>query len=179
MGRVISCGICGVLILTLAAPALSWVFAHRSSQGRGPQPPTALDLSDYYLPRIGCYAHVTIFATVGVEAFAAWTYLQRYPAQRRSLSIVSQRFGEPAEAKSGQFREWLQQTPTQALVFIDATRESLFYLPEAEHFQQYRELVRSQAVFHEVERRIFPQYGTTVSILVRPGQDEPCLRCAQ
>jgi hypothetical protein len=179
MGRAISWAVGGVLILALAAPALSWVFAHRSAPGRGPRPPTALDLSDYYLPRIGCYAHVTIFATVGVEAFAAWTYLQRYPAQRRSLSIVSQRFGEAAEAKSKHFREWLQQTPTQALVFIDATRESLSYWPGAEHLQQYRELVGSQVVFHEVERRAFPQHGATVHILVRPGQDGSRLHCEQ
>jgi hypothetical protein len=57
--------------------------------------------------------------------------------------------------------------------------ESFFYWAGEEHLQQYRELVRSQAMFHEVERRVFPEYGATVSILVRPGQDAGRLRCEQ
>ena len=177
IGVAVSSGILAALIAGLAVKPLAFTFAGRGSTDLGPQVGTALDLSDYYLPRVGCYSHVSIFSTVPMHQFASWTYLQHYPSQRGNLQVGLKRFSDSVMLNQMQFGEWLAQTPTQAIVFIDSPPGSFFYWKGEDHYQQYRDLVQSQALFREVERQVFPRYGSTVSILVREEEGKSPLRC--
>jgi hypothetical protein len=106
-----------------------------------------------------------------------WTYLERYPAQRHHLRIVMKKLTDRAGTNSNPFEAWIRQTSTQAVVFIDIPPGSTFYWSGDDHFQQFRTLIKSQTVFHEVEHKTFPQYGSTVSILVRHENMNSRLSC--
>jgi hypothetical protein len=173
----VSSAILAALIAVLTVKPLTFAFAGRGSASAASEVPTALDLSDYYLPRIGCYADVSIFSTVSFYLFAWWTYLERYPSQRRNLTVGLNRFGDSPLLNQMRFDEWLRHTPAQAIVLIDIPPGNFFYWKGEDRYQQYRDLVQSQALFREVERRIFPQYGATVSILVRSEDGKSSLRC--
>jgi hypothetical protein len=177
VGRAIPSGVLATLIVASAIKPLAFAFAERNSIEAVSGAATALDLSDYYLPRIGCYAHVSIFSTVPLYQFAWWTYLHRYPSQRGNLTVGLDRFGDSAVVNQMWFGEWLGHTSTQAIVFIDIPPRTLFYWQGEERYQQYRNLLQSQTLFREVERRVFPQYGSAVSILVRGEDDTSPLGC--
>jgi hypothetical protein len=174
----VSSAILAALIAVLTVKPLAFAFYGRGSASAASEVPTALDLSDYYLPRIGCYAHVSIFSTVPLYQFAWWTYLHRYPSQRGNLTVGLDRFGDSAVVNQMRFGEWLGHTSTQAIVFIDIPPRTLFYWQGEERYQQYRNLLQSQTLFREVERRVFPQYGSAVSILVRGEDDTSPLGCS-
>jgi len=170
IGATLSLAILVAIIAATAFKPLAFAFAGRKFTHSSPQATTVLDLSDYYLPRIECYEHVAIFATVPIYNFASWSYLQRYPSRRGSLTIGLKRFSPSIEVNRSEFAAWLQRTPAEAIVFIDVPEGSVFYYahwPGEELHQQYRELVQSQTLFREMERQAFPQYESTVSILVR------------
>ena len=173
----VSSGIMWGLIIAVAISPLASAFTREGSAVHRSEVATALDLSDYYLPRIGCYAHISIFSTVPLSQFAWWTYLQRYPSQRSHLTVGLKRFGDSVLLNQAQFAEWLRQTSSQAIVFIDIPPGSFFYWPGEENHQQYRSLVQSQEMFREVGRRVFPQYGSTVSILARGEGGKHPVQC--
>ncbi len=175
----VSAGVLAMFIAAMAIEPLALVFAGRRVTDARPQVATALDLSDYYLPRVACYEHVAIFATVPIYHFAWWSYLQRYPARRGTLAVSLEKFGDSAALNQRWFMEWLDRTPTEAMVFIDIPPGSVFYSvwPGEERFQQYRELVEGQTVFREAARQVFPQYGSTVRILVRTQEGTSRVRC--
>ena len=170
-------GLIGLFILAVAANPVSFAFARPSVTRGRPDLPTALDLSDYYLPRIGCHRYVSIFATVPLDFFAHWTYLQQYPGQRDHVALVMKKLTDPYGVNQSRFAEWLVRSPTEAIVFIDVPPGSVFYWPGDERYQQYRTLLQSQGLFREVEGRGFPQYGATVRILVRTDRARPPRLC--
>lgn len=167
IGRGISGGILALSLVAFGLKAGAFAVADPAASHQKRKPRTALDLSDYYLPRIGCYDQVSIFATVPLGAFATWTYLERYPTQRANLAVVMNKLGGSAESNSRRFAEWVTQTSAQAIVFVDVPIGSFFYFPGEDGHQRFRDAVRSQIVFQEAEQRTFPEYGATVSILVR------------
>ena len=176
----VSSGILAVLIAAILIEPLVPAPAGRGVTDATPKLATALDLSDYYLPRVGCYEHLSIFATVPIYFFASWSYLQRYPTRRSSLAVGLKNFGSSEALNQMRFVEWLERTRSEAIVLIDIPPGSFFYYahwPGEEQHQQYRELVESQKLFSEVERRVFSQYGTTVKILVRQEDGKSQVRC--
>ncbi|MDE2484643.1 MAG: hypothetical protein KGL32_05255 [candidate division NC10 bacterium] len=182
IGVTASSGILAALIAASAMRPVTFAFTGRGFTDARPEVATALDLSDYYLPRIRAAQHVSIFATVPIYNFASWSYLQRYPDRRGGLTVGLKKFGESAASNRIAFDEWLKETRSEAIVFIDIPPGSFFYYshwPGEEQHQQYRELVQSQSLFCEQERLAFPQYGSTVSILVRGEQVTSELRCAR
>ena len=166
LGRVISGALPAFVVLALAIP-LGRTFLDRGRRATEERPPTALDLSEYYLPRIGNSPHVTVLSTVSLEGFFQWTYLERYPTQRANLRPAMTKLGGCSGVDPVEFSRWLDQTPTQTIVFVDVPPGSFFSWEGEEGCQQYRELLRSQTLFREVERRSFARYGCTVSIFLR------------
>jgi hypothetical protein len=133
---------------------------------------STLDLADYYLPYLQQSRHVALFATVPAKHFLQWTFLERYHHRDRP-EVMPNGFGPSSHENALKFQKWLQTTPSDTVVFIDIPPGSPFYFRGEDYYQQFRELLSSQSVFHPSWQKQFPECGCTVSLWQRKAVPRP------
>jgi hypothetical protein len=142
---------------------------HAHERGLQPSDPPAstLDLTGYYLPRLAGVRHVAVLSTMPMKHLARWTFLEQGGSRDR-LELEVKGFGDSPEENRRAFAAWLRTTHCDRLVFVDVPPGSYFYEQTGSAgYEQLRELLAQQRVFHEVEGRDFPRYGCRVSVWER------------
>lgn len=157
--------VAAALISLLALWNLKEPFAlgHSPEAGHSRLGPSALDITDYYLPYLKQSRHAALFATVPAKHLAQWTFLERY-GERDRIEVFLRGFGPSREENRERFQRWVQSTRSDTIVFLDAPPGSRFYLSVEEPYAQYRELLFSQSIFEPYLQRHFPEYGCTVTL---------------
>lgn len=159
------------LIALLALWQLRQPFAlgHSPEAGQSRLGPSALDVTDYYLPYLEQSHHSAFFATVPAKHLAQWTFLERY-RDRKRLEVFLRGFGPSANENQLRFQRWLETTRSDTIVFVEVPAGSRFYFNSGEDLSEYRDLLLSQSDFEPFLRRHFPEYGCTVSLWRRSAK---------
>jgi hypothetical protein len=117
------------LIVATQLPALT---ARASAPDAGPRRdrPTALELTEVYLPQLADARQVAVLSNVPLKFLARWTYQDRYGRPGRMLTEVP---GFDAtkvtDSNSSAMSSWLATTPIDTIVLVELPATSPWYVP--------------------------------------------------
>lgn len=148
---------------------------HAPEGGPRPQGPSALDLTDAYLPALDSSRRALVLGTIPMKFLADWTVIERYGSLDR-IETHWFGFGPPGKENRRGFLQWLAATPCDALVFVDRIPPNVWVdpaCPQSILHGELRDLVSTQTVFAKVSERRFPEieHGCQVTVWrrIRPA----------
>lgn len=139
----------GALFVALHVPALT-AMPHAPEGGLQPQRPTALELTDAYLPYLTSARQPAVLCNVPMKFLARWTFLDRFGRGTRVLTEVPGFDPRtPSAANAAAFRQWLEATNCDVIVLVELPATSPWYVPVPNHagLEQLIGLMNSQADF--------------------------------
>lgn len=133
--------------------------------------PTALELTDAYLPALATAQQPAILSDMPMMFLARWTYMNGYPDRDKpTVSIRGFDAAQASQANAAVFQQWLATGSCDVLVFVHVPRESPWYqvVPGTAGLTQLRALLDEQHVLHLQERRVLDHRGgTEISVWTR------------
>jgi len=135
-------------------PALA-ATAHAPEGGVHPHRPSALALTDAYLPQLASAHAPAIVSNIPLGLFARWTYQERYDRATRPVTDIPG--FDPAAARAANARaleRWLASGAVDVLVLVNIGRSSPWYVeaPGTKGLRTLTRLMHSQATFVESGR---------------------------
>jgi hypothetical protein len=168
-GRGLAIGV-GALVVTVHLPELAST-PHAPEGGIRLDRPSALQLTDTYLPYLADARRPAVLSNVPLKFLARWTYLDRYGRGERVRTEVP---GFDASRVSAQnadaFDRWLASGANDAVVLVQLPRASPWYVevPGCAGLEQFDELLRRQHRLTAIHRREFAERGgATVTVWKR------------
>lgn len=135
------------VLLTLAT-TLYGIGAIRSQAvpAGAPRAPSVLTMTDAWLAQTGTEESLAVVANMPAEELIEWRFVSAGGSRAR-LDVYTPRRRPTPEAREAHFREWLQETPAEALVFIDVADSSPWYAPRFEIYRELEGFVERQTDF--------------------------------
>jgi hypothetical protein len=131
--------------------------------------PSALAITDAYLPYLHQAERPAILSNVPIKFLARWTYMDRYGRGVRPVTDVPN-FNSDRACDNNQtvFEQWLMSSKCDALVFVDFPPDSVWYVPvpRSTGLEQFRMLCAQQKQMKLVAR-IDSVPGAIISVFTK------------
>lgn len=160
----------GTLTVLIHVPSL-FAEPHAPEGGLRLDHPTALELTDAYLPLLASAERPAILSDMPMMFLARWTYMDRYPDRDKPTVLIrNYDAAQVSDANAAIFQRWLESDACDVLVFVHVPRESPWFqvVPATDGLTQLRALVNQQQLLHVRERRVLENRGgTEISVWTR------------
>lgn len=155
-----------LLVVGLHSPAY-FVPGHAQESGAKPQYTRPVSITQAYLPSLADANHSTILSNVPARFLFAWTFIEAHRHARFAVDI--RQFKEEYERDPARLREWLERTPSDALVLVEVLPHSPYIAEmsaESKDLTTLKQVLRQQSAFRPANRWDLP-HGVQVVLWAR------------
>ncbi len=136
---------------------------HASEAGRKPELACPLAVTDAYLPDLAAARHTTILSNIPARQLFAWTFLEAHRHTRFAVEV--RQFKERLEHDPAALAAWLDKTPSDVLVVVQARPDSplAVFNPETVDLTTLAAVLERQQAFSREKDWYLPE-GVIISL---------------